>query len=527
MNKFYITTPIYYVNDVPHVGSAYTTIAADVLARYHRMIGDKTFFLTGTDEHGAKVVERAESEGKEPREFVNEIAAKFQFAWDELNISNDYFIRTTEKEHIKAVQKALQFMYDKGDIYKGKYEGLYCKGCEQYKGERDLVNGKCADHNVEPEKMSEECYMFKLSKYKDELLEKIKKDELIIRPEAKKNEIVSFYEKEGLNDIAFSRKQVKWGVPLPWDKSHTAYVWVDAFLNYLTGLGWDGTAGKVPEFWPPDVQLMSKDIMRVHATIWPAMLLSLELLLPKQIFVHGFFLVDGQKMSKSLGNVIRPEQMVQKYGVDGARYLLMSATSFGHDGDIGWKKFDEKYNADLANGLGNLVARTLSMTEKYFSGKVPSNIESEKVTIKKGKYETYNSGTVHTEDISVRIFISSMLSLGYMEFMRNLELLDYALSEIIKFISVLDGYISYWQPYKLIKEDKEKTAAVLHNCLEGIRVITWMIWPFMPETAEKIWQQLGLVPSEEMKKDFNEAIKWGGLPVDFMTRKSEVLFPRI
>ncbi len=275
MSKFYITTPIYYVNDKPHIGHTYTTIAADVLARYHRMIGDKTFFLTGTDEHGAKVAEKAGEAGKEPQVFVDEVAASFQFAWDELNISHDRFIRTTEEEHKLAVQKALQHMHDKGDIYLGKYEGLYCQGCEQYMSEKDLVNGKCPDHGEEPKKMSEESYMFKLSKYSKELLRKIESDEFKIRPIEKKNEVISFY-KQGLEDISFSRKNVAWGIPLPWDKAHTTYVWADAFLNYLTGLGWQGGAGKAFDMWPVDVQLMSKDILRVHATIWPAMLLSLD-----------------------------------------------------------------------------------------------------------------------------------------------------------------------------------------------------------------------------------------------------------
>jgi len=363
-NKFYITTPIYYVNAQPHLGHTYTTVAADVLARFHRMIGEETFFLTGTDEHGAKIAEKAGEAGVEPQKFVDEVANSFQIAWKELNISNDRFIRTTETDHKRSVQRAMEVMYAKGDIYKAKYEGLYCQGCEQFKNEKDLVEGKCSDHKTVPQWMSEEAYMFKLSKYQDELLKKIQDDELMIHPVEKKNEVLSFYNQQGLKDIAFSREKVKWGIPVPWDKDHTIYVWADAFLNYLTGLGWKGEEGELPEFWPADVQLIGKDILRVHATIWPAMLLSLGLPVQKQLFTHGFFLSEGQKMSKSLGNVIAPEDLVKKYGVDGTRYLLMSATTFGNDGDITWKYLDEKYNADLANGLGNLVARVSNLLEK-------------------------------------------------------------------------------------------------------------------------------------------------------------------
>ncbi|MFC1678510.1 methionine--tRNA ligase [Patescibacteria group bacterium] len=524
--KFYITTPIYYVNAEPHIGHTYTTIAADILARYHRMIGENTFFATGTDEHGAKIEEKAQEAGKEPQAFVDEISAKFQITWDMLNISYNRFIRTTEEGHKKAVQKALQYIHDKGDIYLDKYEGLYCRGCEQFKNEKDLVDGKCLDHQTVPEKMSEETYVFKMSKYADELVKLIENDELKILPVQRKNEIISFYKNEGLKDISFSRKNVKWGVPIPWDTSHTAYVWSDAFLNYLTILDWDGSAKKAPKMWPADVQLMSKDILRVHATIWPAMLLSLELDLPKQLFIHGFFMVDGQKMSKSLGNVIAPDELIKKYGVDGTRYLLMSATPFGNDGDIGWEKFDEKYNADLANGLGNLVSRTLSMTEKYFSEKVPDNTDSENVFIRKGVSGTNNSGSlIKASDITVSTLISSGLS-RYKELMDEFDL-NGILSIITKRINSLDGYISAYKPFTLIKEDKEKTAGILYNCLESIRIISIMLWPFLPKTAEEILERLGFDPVKELKTDFTELMKWGRLPVDTKIKKGESLFPRI
>ncbi|MFH1522766.1 MAG: methionine--tRNA ligase [Patescibacteria group bacterium] len=527
--KFYITTPIYYTNDEPHIGHTYTTIAADVLARFHRMIGDKTFFLTGTDEHGEKNQEAAEKNGLKPKEYVDQVSAKYQMTWDLLNISNNRFIRTTEKEHKKAVSKALQQMYDKKYIYKGKFEGLYCKGCEQYKTEKDLVKGKCSDHKTVPVKMKEESYMFKLSAFEKKLKKMIEKDELLIRPIEKKNEVLAFY-KTGLKDISFSRSKLKWGVPLPWDPKQVSYVWPDAFLNYITGLNWDGgktksvrtaSSGSVTtafkDFWPADVHLMSKDIIRVHATIWPAMLLALDLPLPKQIFVHGFFLIDGQKMSKSIGNVISPDDLVKKYGVDGTRYLLMSATTFGHDGDISWKWFDEKYNADLANGLGNLIARSATLAEKMEKAeiKIPACTKRPKSNTGIKKW----GGNKFDKEI-IKMWKD------YNNYYENIKL-DSVINVILEQQRCLDNYITANKPWELIKNKDEKVGIIMYNILERLRHVALMAWPFMPETAEKIWESLGLEPSKEMEKDFKEAIKWGGLEPGTKIRKGEVLFPRI
>lgn len=521
--KFYITTPIYYVNADPHIGHTYTTVAADILVRYHRMIGDNTFFLTGTDEHGAKIEEKAREAGKEPQKFVDEVSAKFELAWDNLNISHNRFIRTTEKKHIKAVQKALQKMYDQGDIYKGNYEGLYCRGCEQFKSEKDLVDGKCPDHKIEPELIKEETYMFRMSKYADELLKKIEKDELKISPESKKNEVVSFYKNEGLKDISFSRKNVKWGIPLPWDKEHTAYVWSDAFLNYLTGLGWDG--GKVPEMWPPEVQLMSKDILRVHSTIWPAMLLSLGLELPKEIFVHGFFLIDGQKMSKSLGNVISPDELIKKYGVDATRYLLMSTTTFGKDGDVGWNFFDEKYTADLANGLGNLVARATALFEKMTEAGIKLENNRGGDNIWKG-FE-FRPGV---ELLWEEVYKKSFLELKFF----NICLLIFGgnqPSNMVNFkvggmIETIDEAITKKEPWNLIKNKDKEVGIVMYDILEKLRHIALMIYPFMPETADKILEQLGQ-PKVGKIKNFKKAIEWGGLKENTKIKKGDILFPRL
>ena len=470
-DKFYITTPIYYVNAQPHIGHTYTTVAADILARYHRQLGDQTFFLTGTDEHGAKIAEKADEAGQKPQQFVDDIAEQFKAAWASLNISDDRFIRTTEPKHKQAIQRAVEHMVKKGDIYKDKYEGLYCQGCEQFKNEKDLVNGLCPDHRIKPQLMSEEAYMFKQSRYQQALLEKIESDEFKIRPLERKNEMVSFYKNEGLRDVAFSRAKVKWGIPFPGDDTHTIYVWADALLNYLTGLGWKGEAGRWPEMWPAEVQLMSKDILRVHSSIWPAMLMSLGIPLPKQLFIHGYFLIDGQKMSKSLGNVILPGQLIDRYGVDGTRYLLMSATSFGSDGDVGLKFFDEKYNADLANGLGNLVARVATLLEK-------------------NKVEL------------VLAPANDMLASEVAEKMAGFRF-DEALKTIWRKLAESDEWLTEKKPWKLTEAVEVKAA--LLPIAQNLFDIGRLLVPFMPETAEKIISQ------------FSES----------QVKKGESLFPRI
>ncbi|MFH1404883.1 MAG: methionine--tRNA ligase [Patescibacteria group bacterium] len=495
MPKFYIVTPIYYINAEPHIGHMYTTVAADVLARYHRMKGDETFFLTGTDEHGEKNEEKAIERNMDPQVYADEMSAKFEMAWDTANISNDFFIRTTSPAHKAAVTKALQTLYDKGFIYKGEHKGLYCVGCEQYKTDKDLVEGKCPDHQKEPIEMSEESYMFKLSEFADELKAKIESDELEIRPVEKKREVLSFFE-QGLNDISFSRKNLKWGIPIPWDQEHVAYVWPDALLNYLTGIGWQGD-NQVPEMWPAQVQLMSKDIIRVHATIWPAMLLGLGLTLPNKLFVHGFFMVDGQKMSKSVGNVISPSALIEKYGVDATRYLLMSATTFGSDGDIGWGKFDNRYSADLANDLGNLLHRVLSMTEKYFEGKVPERHQAKESDI-----------------------------LGeYMSAMNDLRIHE-ALDLVWSRIREANKFIEDTKPWELAKTDKNELEHVMYFLLDSLRNIAVFLYPFMPEKSEQIFVQLGLDFEDVLKRPLEESIGWGKMPNNGIISKGEPLFPR-
>ena len=485
MNKFYITTPIYYVNDRPHIGHAYTTVAADVLARWHKQQGEDIFFLTGADEHGAKVAQAAEQAGQSPKEFCDVKAQDFKKAWELLSVKYDNFIRTTDPAHKVATQQVLQTMFDKGFIYKGDYEGLYCQGCEQYLTPDDLVDGKCPDHQTEPQLIKEDSYFFKLSYFEKELEKRILGDDLKIEPKERKNEILSFI-RSGLKDVSISRKNVKWGVPLPFDKNHTIYVWVDAFLNYLTGIGWDGLvsksvsqsvnqsknskAGKLIDrqtdrlkFWPPDIQLMAKDILRVHATIWPALLLALDIDLPKKYFVHGFFTLNGKKMSKSLGNVIWPEEMVEKYGADASRYLLLSSTPFGQDGDISWEKITEKYNADLANGLGNLVSRVFNLIERNFDGQIKP---------------------------------VGGVNLDIAPLMQKLKLYE-ALQLIREKIDWANKYIDETKLWDLVKSDRAKAEKILGELLEVIIRVGERLQPFMPETAEKI---LAAAKAEKIQK---------------------------
>lgn len=452
MNKFYITTPIYYTNAKPHIGHAYTTIACDVLARWNRQQGRETFFLTGTDEHGAKIQKKAIEEGKDPQEFVDGFAEIFQNLWKQLNISNDNFIRTTSPAHKAAVQKVLQTLFDNGSIYKGSYKGLYCVGCEQFKSENELVEGKCPDHNTVPEEMEEECYLMKMNKWQETLTQKIKSDEFKIQPERYKKEILSFLESQKLEDVSISRKNLSWGIPLPFDSEHTTYVWIDAFLNYLTGLDWDGDAKNVPMMWPAEVEMIGKDILRVHATIWAATLLNLGLELPKSFIVHGHIQSGGKKMSKSLGNVIAPEEMLEKFGVDGSRYLLMSGGTFGEDLDLTMERMTEKYNADLANGLGNLTSRVVKLAQniQFSISNFPSN---------------------HNDQFSNLI---------------NENNFDGALEYVWQIVKDANKFIEETKPWELAKGDEIKFQEVMEKLLADLAAIAEFLIPFMPETSSKI-----------------------------------------
>ncbi|MDD5397028.1 MAG: methionine--tRNA ligase [Candidatus Moranbacteria bacterium] len=461
-DKFYITTPIYYTNAKPHIGHAYTTIACDVLARWNRLQKKETFFLTGTDEHGAKIQKKAIEEGKDPQEFVDGFAEIFKDLWKQLNISNDGFIRTTSASHKEAVQKVLQTLHDNGSIYKGSYKGLYCVGCEQFKSENELVDGKCPDHGTEPEEMEEECYLMKMNKWQDTLVEKIKSDEFKIQPERYKKEILSFLENQKLEDVSISRKNLAWGIPLPFDTDHTTYVWIDAFLNYLTGIGWDGDVKKVPEFWPAEVEMIGKDILRVHATIWAATLLNLGLELPKSFVVHGHIQSGGKKMSKSLGNVIDPYAMLEKFGADGTRYLLMSGGTFGDDLDITMERMTEKYNADLANGLGNLVSRVIKLSEKM------------------------------TNEINFNNFVS-----GDQTFFDTFKF-DIILESILEDVKNANKKIEDNKPWELVKNDLIKFNDIMQELMVDVYSISERLIPFLPETAEKIKKSLETKQAEPL-----------------------------
>lgn len=450
-DKFYITTPIYYVNDVPHIGHAYTTLSADILARHYREILGKqnVFYITGTDEHGQKIAESAEEKGLSPKDFADQVSPRFKEAWETLNIKPDFFIRTTDERHERIASAVLQKIYDNGYIYEGEYEGLYCVGCEKFLTESELVDGKCPLHPTkEPVYQKEKNYFLKLSELSKQVLEKIENNEYQILPEKRKNEIVSRL-KSGVEDISVSREGVSWGIPVPWDKSQTIYVWVEALMNYYSATQFLEDKRK---FWPADLHMIGKDILWFHTVIWQALLIAADLPLPKAIFANGFFTINGQKISKSIGNVIAPQEFVDKYGVDGARYLLSTAIGTGNDGDINLEELDKKYNADLANGLGNLVARVAKMCET-------SGFEFAITEINRDKHVD-NALEKHE--------------------------IDKAIKRLWGHIKTSDQLLSEAKPWeKFGKEKQEILAAVVHS----IRIIALHLKPFMPKTAEKIDKQ--------------------------------------
>ncbi len=459
--KFYITTPIYYTNQAPHIGTAYTTVAADVLARYYRLKGEKVFFLTGTDEHGENIAQAAKKAGKSPQEFVDEIAKLFKKAWQKLNISYDDFIRTTEPRHQKGVEKFLLKLKESGKVYQDEYQALYCAGCEDFVFKKDLVDGKCPLHKKEPKLVSETNYFFKLTDFLPQVKELIEKDKIVIEPKERRKEVLSLL-KQDLGNLSISRQKVKWGIDLPFDKKQRIYVWVEALANYITAIGYENNPKKFKEFWPADLHLIAKDIVKFHAVYWPALLLAIGLKLPKRIFVHGFFTIDGQKMSKTLGNVIDPVYLADKYGADAVRYFLLREISFGQDGDFSIKRLEERYNADLANGLGNLVSRVLTLSEK---AKVKSPSKSALDKEIKAAQKRYEQAL---KDIK----------------------LNEALDAVWKVISVCDEYIEKNKPWGLAKNNQEKFNQVISELLSAIKEIANLLKPFIPETSEKILKQL-------------------------------------
>ena len=498
---FYVTTPVYYVNDVAHIGHAYTTIAGDILARWHRSLGYSVFFLTGTDEHGLKVQRAAEKAGKKPSTFVNEIVPKWQELFDTLKISYDHFIRTTDPLHQRIVQKFTKLVDANGDIYKGTYKGNYCVECENYIGDDDVVDGKCKIHQRQVEFLEEESYFFKMSKYAGELLDKYKENPGSIKPASRLEEIRSRILREGLRDISITRTSFNWGVPFATDKKHVTYVWFDALTNYISALGWPSGA-KYKKFWPASVHLIGKDILWFHTAIWHSMLQSVGAPFPKTVFAHGWWTVDGQKMSKSLGNVIDPKKMVERYGVDSFRYFLFREVPFGEDGDFSEVALIQRRNAELADELGNLVSRILTLIERFSGNKVPKAAKQKK------------------DDIDI-IWRAEDTVRHTAEHMQNLEF-HKALEKIWSYISVANKYIEDEKPWELAKKNSPHLNTVLYNLSESLRIITALIAPFLPDTAENITKQLGLKQVPQLKN-----LEWGNLKPGTVISKGDILFEKI
>ncbi len=506
---FYITTPIYYPSNKLHVGNSYTTVAADAMARFKRMTGYRVWFLTGTDEHGQKIQRQAEGAGKSPREFVDEIVAWIKELWEELDISYDDFIRTTEPRHMEKVAKNFTRYYEQGDIYKDKYEGWYCTPCEAYWTERQLEECKCPDCGRDVELITEEAYFFRMSRYADRLLAHIEANPDFILPVSRKNEMINNFLKPGLEDLCVSRTSFDWGIPVPFDDEHVIYVWLDALSNYITALDYGEENSKFDIFWPADVQLIGKDILRFHTIYWPIFLMALDLPLPKTVFGHGWLMLQEGKMSKSKGNAVDPRVLAARYSSDALRYFLLREIPFGQDGIFSLESFINRINTDLANDLGNLVSRTLTMAERYFDGVLPQP-----------------AGSEETSDKELREM--ALQTPGLVEpLMDELKLGD-ALAELWQLVRRSNKYIDENTPWALAKDEskKERLGTVIYNLIEAIRFISVMLQPYMPRTPERIWPQLRIAERKDLQS-FESLASWGGMVPGTVVERGEDLFPRL
>jgi methionyl-tRNA synthetase len=510
--SFYLTTPIYYVNDAPHIGHAYTTVAGDLLTRWHRQRGESVWYLTGTDEHGQKVMRSAESNGASPQDWCDRLVENsWKPVWRDLEIANDDFIRTTEPRHMERVQRFMQNLMEKGFIYEGKYEGPYCVGCEEFKLPGDLDDGKCKIHSKPVEMVSETNWFFKLSEFVAPLLNHYKENPSACEPESARNEVVSFLE-GGVSDLSISRSTFDWGIPVPWDTKQVIYVWFDALLNYATAVGLtdspESEGGKFfAKTWPADVHLVGKDILRFHAVIWPAMLMAAGLPVPRKVFAHGWLLVGGEKMSKSKLTGISPADITSHFGVDAFRYYFMRAIPFGNDGSFSWEDMSARYTSELANDFGNLASRLLAMVDKYCDGKIPQNSEAE--TLVKSLTRT------------VTVADEAMCSLDFQT----------GINSIMDFCKEVNGYVTSNEPWVVAKDPSRKVEldAILYNTAESLRALAVLLFPVMPISTRKLWNSLGaessLGPIE--KQTISKVSNWGQLKPGTKTSKGEILFPRL